>query len=47
VDSTVDEVLLEGIEDNDQGRQLANERLKGLHPFRGGETAIREILRSG
>ncbi|HXI43582.1 MAG TPA: hypothetical protein VNH83_26605 [Bryobacteraceae bacterium] len=29
----MDEVLLEGIEDNDQGRQLANERLKGLHPI--------------
>ena len=29
----LDEVLLEGIEDNDQGRQLANERLKGLHPI--------------
>jgi hypothetical protein len=29
----LDEVLLEGIEDNDQGRQLANERLKSLHPI--------------
>jgi len=29
----LDEVLLEGIEDNDQGRQVANERLKSLHPI--------------
>src|SRR5258708_3707020 len=26
-------ILLEGIEDNDQGKHLANERLKGLHPL--------------
>jgi len=36
-------ILLDGIEDNDEGKLLAKERLKRLHPLHTGGTATQRL----
>ena len=40
-------ILLDGIEDNRQGKDLAHERVKALHPLPQGKDRYPRILRSG
>ena len=43
----LDVILLDGIEDNRQGKHLAHERVKALHPLPQERIATPRILRSG